>query len=282
VGAVATQARTRTEYGSELLDLLEQGVSAEDALKKALSADEDAANRQVGVIGLDGGSAQHTGKEVNDWAGQRSGPNYVTQGNLLVGPEVLDAVAKSFESTEGSHRHLSDRLIEALAAGQAAGGDARKGRLQSAAVIVADPTPGRSRRPDKVTVNINVCEHPQPVAELRRIYDNISQTLGFRTLQMFSGRDVWQLKLILHALGLFRPDRDLGDRRDGDAFLYTLEVIDAVERFRAVEGLANSENGTPPGLVDSETVEHLWAALERKGKADAVREQIRELTVIRR
>jgi uncharacterized Ntn-hydrolase superfamily protein len=282
VGAVATQARTRTEYGAELLDLLEQGMSAEEALKKALSADEDAANRQVGVIGLDGGSAQHTGDETNDWAGHRSGPNYVTQGNLLVGPEVLDAVAQSFESTEGSHRHLSDRLIEALAAGQAAGGDARKGRLQSAAVIVADPTPGRSRRLDKVTVNINVCEHPHPVAELRRIYDNISQTLGFRMLQMFSGRDVWQLKLVLHNLGYFRPDRDMGDRRDGDAFLYTKEVIDAVERFRAAEGLANSENGTPPGLVDAETVEHLWTALERTGKADEVRRQIRELTVIRR
>jgi uncharacterized Ntn-hydrolase superfamily protein len=282
VGAVATQARTRTEYGSELLDLLEQGMSAEEALKKALSADEDAANRQVGVIGLAGGSAQHTGEETNDWAGGRSGPNYVTQGNLLVGPEVLDAVAQSFESTEGSHRHLSDRLIEALAAGQAAGGDARKGRLQSAAVIVADPTPGRSRRPDKVTVNINVCEHPHPVAELRRIYDNISQTLGFRTLQMFSGRDVWQLKLVLHALGHFRPDRDLGERRDRDAFLYTREVIDAVEKFRAAKGLANSDNGTPPGLVDAATVEHLWAALERTGKADEVREQIRELTIIRR
>jgi hypothetical protein len=89
VGAVATQARTRTEYGAELLDFMEQGLSAEEALKKALSADDDAPHRQVGVIGLDGGSAQHTGEETNDWAGDRAGPNYVTQGNLLVGPEVL-------------------------------------------------------------------------------------------------------------------------------------------------------------------------------------------------
>jgi uncharacterized Ntn-hydrolase superfamily protein len=262
--------------------LLEQGVSAEEALEKALSADDDAPNRQVGVIGLDGGSAQHTGEETNDWAGHRSGLNYVTQGNLLVGPEVLEAVAQSFESTEGGRRHLSDRLIEALAAGQAAGGDARKGRLQSAAVVVADPTPGRSRRPDKITVNINVCEHPQPVAELRRIYNRISETLGFRTLQMFAGRDVWQLKLILHALGYFRPNQDIGERNDRDAFLLTKEVVDAVEQFRGAEGLANSENGSPPGLVDAETVARLWAGLERTGKAAEVREQIRELTVIRR
>lgn len=282
VGAVATQARTRPEYGPELLDLLEQGTSPEDALKEALSTDEEAAYRQVGVIGLDGASAQHTGEKTNAWAGERSGLHYVIQGNLLVGPEVLDAVARSFESSAGSRRHLADRLIDALAAGQAVGGDARKGRMQSAAVVVADPTPGRARRPDKITVNIHVCEHPHPVAELRRIYDTISETLGFRTLQQFTGRDVWQLKLILHELGYFRSDRDLTERNDPYAFRYTTEVVDAVERFRAAEGLATSERGSPPGLVDGETVERLWAALARSGKAEQVREQIRELTAVRR
>ena len=114
------------------------------------------------------------------WAGNRAGRNYVTQGNLLVGPEVLQAVAASFEASEGAPRHLADRLIDAIAAGHAKGGDARKGRTQSAAVIVADARPGRSRRADGVTANINVCENPEPVAELRRIYNTISQTLGFR------------------------------------------------------------------------------------------------------
>ncbi|NIV84486.1 MAG: hypothetical protein GWN36_17810, partial [Gemmatimonadetes bacterium] len=73
------------------------------------------------------------------------------------------------------------------------GGDARKGRLQSAAVVVADPRPGRSRRPDRVTADINVCENLAPVAELRRIYDAISGTLGYRTLQQYRGSDIWQL-----------------------------------------------------------------------------------------
>ncbi len=281
IGAVATQARTRTEYGEELLDMLEKGSTAEEALKKALSMDDDRAFRQVGVIGLKGGGAQHTGDKTNPWAGQRSGPNFVIQGNLLVGPQVLDAVARSFRQTEGSHRYLADRLIEALSEGQAEGGDARKGRLQSAAVIVADPTPDRARRPDKITVNINVCEHPEPVDELRRIYNRVSETLGFRSLQQFVGRDVWQLKLILHALGYYRTDLEALERTPG-SFLYSRDVIEAVESFREAQGLSTSDNGSPPGLVDAETIARLWEALEKAGKKEEIQKQIKEITVIRR
>ena len=281
VGAVATQAFTRVEYGPELLDLLGRGVAPEAALRQLLAADTGAAQRQVGVVALDGRSAQHTGAKTNPWAGHRAGTNFVTQGNLLVGPQVLEAVARSFTSTEGSGRHLADRLIEALAAGQAAGGDARKGRAQSAAVVVADPRPGRSRRPEKVTADINVCEHPEPVAELRRVYNTISETLGFRTLQQQAGSDVWQLKLILHALGYFRPgEKEL--TRDATATLYTQEAVDAVDAFRKAEGLATREMGTPPGLVDEETITRLWAALEKSGRAEEVRRRIRELTAVRR
>ncbi len=280
VGAVATQSWTRVAYGPELLDMLESGMTAEDALRRATTADTLAARRQVGVIGLEAGSAAFTGEEALPWAGERAGPNYITQGNILVGPEVLDAVGASFESTANTHRHLADRLIEALGAGQRTGGDARKGRLQSAAVVVADPRPRRSRRPDQITVNINICEHPQPVAELRRVYDGISQTLGFRTLQQFTGRDVWQLKMILHELGYFRPGIEL-QRGDG-AFNYTQELVDAVDAFREAEVMSTSALGSPPGLVDAETVERLWAALQKTGKADAVREQIKELTAVRR
>ena len=287
VGAVATQADTRVEYGIELLDSLAAGMSAKEALAKLVAADEQAAHRQVGGIGLEGGSAQHTGDETYAWAGHRSGPNYVTQGNLLVGPQVLEAVAATFESTGGSGRHLADRLVEALAAGQLAGGDARKGRLQSAAVIVADPRPGRSRRPDGQTTNINVCENPEPVAELRRIYDSISRTLGYRTLEQFSGNDVWQLKLILHTLGRYRADEPMPEPGPGrgpgnEANVYTLEAVEAVDAFREAEGLSTSDLGSPPGLVDEETIERLWAALERAGKAEAVRARIRELTAVRR
>jgi uncharacterized Ntn-hydrolase superfamily protein len=281
VGAVATQANTRTAYGGELLDALAEGAAPDEALRRLVAADSGAASRQVGVIARDGRSAQHTGQSALPWAGHRAGPNYVTQGNILVGPDVLDAVARAFEASEGAPRHLADRLIAALAAGQATGGDRRRGRLQSAAVIVADARPGRSRRADGVTAHINVCEHPEPVDELRRIYDAISQTLGYRTLQEFAGSDVWQLKVMLHALGHFRagePELSRGE----DAFRYTAEAIAAVDAFRAAEGVSGPSVGSPPGLVDAATVERLWAALERAGKAAAVREQLLELTAVRR
>jgi uncharacterized Ntn-hydrolase superfamily protein len=256
-------------------------VAPDEALRQLLGRDSSAQSRQVGVIGKDGRSAQHTGTGAQPWAGHRAGRNYVTQGNILVGPEVLEAVATSFEATENEPMHLADRLIAALAAGHTLGGDRRHGLRQSAAVVVADARPGRSRRTDGQTANINVCEHPEPVAELRRIYDAVSQTLGFRTLQQFSGADVWQLKVMLHALGHYRA----GDSvlvRGQDANVYTPEAVAAVDAFRAAEQLGGPGVGSPSGLVDAETVSRLWSALERVGKANAVRRQLLDLTAVRR
>jgi uncharacterized Ntn-hydrolase superfamily protein len=247
-----------------------------------LAADTGRAGRQIGVIAMDGRSATYTGSGTTQWAGGRQGRNYVTQGNLLVSGATLDAVAATFEASEGTPRHLADRLIDAIAAGHAAGGDARKGRSQSAAVIVADPRPGRSRRSDKVTANINVCEHPEPVAELRRIYNTISQTLGYRELQSFSGNDVWQLKVVLHALGLYRPAVVGPLVRDSVANEYTAETIAAIDAFRASEKLAGPRLGSPSGLVDRDTVERLWAALARAGKAEAVKQELMDATAVRR
>lgn len=282
VGAVATQANTRTEYGQLLLDALAKGDDPQRALDRALAADSQAASRQIGVIALNGKSAQHTGQSNSTWAGNRAGRNYVTQGNLLVGPDVLEAVAASFEASEGAPRHLADRLIDAIAAGHAKGGDARKGRTQSAAVVVADSRPGRSRRADGVTANINVCENPEPVAELRRIYNTISQTLGFRTLEQYTGNDIWQLKVILNTLGHYRPNESELKRDVPDALTYTPEVIAAVDAFRASEKLSGVAAGSPAGLVDDDTVARLWAALARAGKADVVRRALLESTSVRR
>jgi uncharacterized Ntn-hydrolase superfamily protein len=282
VGAVATQANTRTEYGAGLLDLLAAGLTPDSAMKRMLAADSGAASRQIGVISMDGRTATYTGTGTTQWAGGRSGKSYVTQGNLLVSGATIDAVAASFEASEGSPRHLADRLIDAIAAGHAAGGDARKGRSQSAAVMVADPRPGRSRRADKLTAFINVCENAEPVAELRRIYNAISQTLGYRELQSFSGNDVWQLKVMLHALGFYRPAVAGSLVRDSVATEYTAETISAVDAYRASEKLAGPGLGSPSGLVDRETVERLWAALGRMGKAEAVRRELMEVTAVRR
>lgn len=281
VGAVATQANSRTQYGDELLTALGRGEDPEAALRRLLAADSSAQSRQVGVIGIDGRAAQHTGSSAQTWAGHRRGATYVTQGNILIGPQVLEAVARTFEASEGSARHLGDRLVEALAAGHAMGGDARKGRIQSAAMIVADPRPGRSRRDDGLTNNINVCEHPEPVAELRRIYDTISQTLGYRSLQEFSGNDVWQLKVLLHALGYFRPSEPELERGN-DAMVYGADAIAAVDAARIAAGISTGGMGTPRGLVDAELVRYLWASLEKAGKAAKVRALLLESTAVRR
>jgi uncharacterized Ntn-hydrolase superfamily protein len=280
VGAVATQANTRTQYGDELLDALARGEPPNDALRRLIATDSSAASRQVGVIDAKGRTAAHTGNRAQAWAGHRAGTNHVTQGNILVGPEVLDAVAKSFESTEGQPRHLADRLIDALAAGHALGGDRRHGLRQSAAVIVADPRRGRSRRADGVTANINICEHENPVAELRRVYNSISQTLGYRTLQQFSGGDVWQLKVMLQALGYYGANEGPIDSRAPGANVFAPDVIAAVDAFRAAEKLGGG--GTPSGLVDAETVARIWTALERAGKAREVRERLLDATAVRR
>jgi uncharacterized Ntn-hydrolase superfamily protein len=283
IGAVATQGGTRIEYGPELLDLLSKGVGPKEALDRLVAADADRERRQVGVIGIDGRSAQWTGagqkgaESRGDWTAEAAGATYAVQGNSLVSPDVVSAVAKAFAASEGSPRHLADRLIEALNAGQLLGGDGRHGETQSAAVLVADPRPGMSRRPDGQTVNINVCEHPEPVKELRRIYDTSSETLGFRTLEQFIGRDVLQLKVMLHALGFYRTDEKEIDVRAPQANVYTQDIVEAVDKFRASQGWQT----TVPGYVDARTIERLWQRLDELDRAAEIKRRLLDLQRVR-
>ena len=128
VGAVATQGGTRLEYGEELLDLLERGVSPQEALDRVVAADSGRERRQVGVIDMQGRSAQWTGsgqygaEARGDWVAERSGSTFAVQGNSLVSTAVVDAVSNAFQAIEGSRRHLGDRLIAALDAGSPARG----------------------------------------------------------------------------------------------------------------------------------------------------------------
>jgi uncharacterized Ntn-hydrolase superfamily protein len=277
VGAVATQASTRTEYGYELLDMMERGVDPRVALDSLLAKDNGRDGRQIGVIGLDGRSAQHSRQvEGVPYTGIRSGPTYVIQGNTLAGREVLDAVESSFRASDGKFRQLADRLIEALNAGHVLGGDRRHGEAQSAAVIVADPRPGMARRQDGQTVFINVCEHADPVAEMRRVYDAISETLGFREIAQVAGNDIWQLKIMLNALGYFRGGQELpADLQERT--LFTQEAVEAVNAFRQAQGWAGVA-----GLVDRPAIERMLALLEEQGKANAVRERLLQVQRITR
>jgi uncharacterized Ntn-hydrolase superfamily protein len=276
VGAVATQGGTRVEYGNDLLDLLAKGVTPQHAMDTVVAADAGRENRQVGVIDTKGESAQWTGKMQygaetrGDWVQMRKGPTFAVQGNSLVSTAVVDAVADTFQASEGSTRTLADRMIEALWAGQKLGGDGRHGEAQSAAIVVADPRAGMSRRPDGVSVNINVCEHPEPVGELRRIYDAMTETLGFRPLQMFAGRDVLQLKLMLHALGYYKPDDAEIPMTGAWANAYTEETVAALDAFRA----AQEWGTTVPGWVDARVVDRLWLRLKEKGLDDEIRRKM--------
>ena len=146
VGAVCTQASTMVEFGPRGLDLLAKGVDPKDALAQLLASDEQRESRQVGIIDMKGRTAAHTGKQNNAWAGSRQGKTYTTQANIMVGPEVLEAVAATFEASEGTGMPLAERMILALEAGYAKGGDKRWGNLQSAAIKIADPERSRPRR----------------------------------------------------------------------------------------------------------------------------------------
>src|SRR4249920_2951804 len=204
VGAVCTQASTMVEFGPRGLDLLAKGVDPKEALAQLLASDEQRESRQVGIIDMQGRTAAHTGKQNNAWAGSRQGKTYTVQANIMVGPEVVDTVAATFEASEGSGMPLAERMILALEAGYAKGGDKRWGNLQSAAIKVADPNdPGRGG--DFITLAIEVGEHADPVAELKRIYYTTGRRLGYRAFSRVDGPDVIELKRMLHAVGYWRP-----------------------------------------------------------------------------
>ena len=166
VGAIATQAYANPTYGPDGLALLESGLSAQEVVDRLTAADEGRDHRQLGVVDARGGSATFTGGECMDWAGGRTGAGWAAQGNILVSEQTVDALGVAFESSAG--RPLAERLLEALAAAQAAGGD-RRGQ-QSAALLVVEPDGGYAGFTD-VLVDLRVDDHPTPVAELARLYD---------------------------------------------------------------------------------------------------------------
>ena len=166
VGAVATQAFANPRYGPQGLALLREGLSAQAVVDRLTEADDEREIRQLGVVDREGGAATFTGRGCHDWAGGRTGAGYAAQGNILAGAAVVDALAETFEETAG--RSLAERLLAALAAGQAAGGD-RRGQ-QAAGILVVERDGGYARLSD-VIVDLRVDDHERPIDELRRLYD---------------------------------------------------------------------------------------------------------------
>jgi uncharacterized Ntn-hydrolase superfamily protein len=165
VGAVATQSYANPRYGPDGLALLRQGQSAQKVVDALTSADEGRDHRQLGIVDSRGGSATFTGSKCFDWAGGRTGDGYAAQGNILVSGDTVDALAETFE--QRGDLPLAERLLECLAAAQAAGGD-RRGQ-QSAALLVVETDAGYGGLSDTL-VDLRVDDHAAPIDELRRLF----------------------------------------------------------------------------------------------------------------
>jgi len=165
VGAIATQSYANPRYGPDGLELLREGLSAEEVVERLTAADGDRAQRQLGVVDGEGRAATFTGDECHAWAGGRTGSGFAAQGNILVSGATVDALAETFEVTGG--RPLAERLLDCLDAAEAAGGDSR-GR-QSAALLVVERDAGYASLSDTL-VDLRVDDHPDPLVELRRIH----------------------------------------------------------------------------------------------------------------
>lgn len=187
VGAVATQANVNVGYGQQALDLLRQGLTAPEVLKKILADDKFPGKdgRQVAIVDAKGNVAAYTGPNAPKWAGDRQGKTWSAQGNILVGPQVPEAMGKAFDASQGE---LAEKLFAALKAGDAAGGDAR-GR-QSASMLVVSKGQGRNINNDRY-IYINVDDNPDPFTELRRLLDlNLAYNYGDQTFKALDAGNI--------------------------------------------------------------------------------------------
>lgn len=214
VGAIATQASANQSYGPRGLELLEQGLSPDEVVTRLTNADEGRDRRQLAVIDAQGRVSAYTGSRTSDWAGHIEGNNYSVQGNILVSEQVVQAMAQAFETTEGE---LAERLMAALDAGQAAGGDARG--KQSGGILVVKPIGNSGRTTDR-WIDVRVDDHPTPFLEIRRL------------MNMSVSRNKTRLATQLASEGRF-PDAIAAQRKaiamrpGNDQYLYGLARLHA-------------------------------------------------------
>ena len=205
-GAVATQAWANAAFGPDGVDAMADGRSAQDTIEALLAADEGSEDRQIGAVDARGGVATFTGSKCMDWAGGIAGTTYAVQGNILVGPEVPQMMASAFDEADGD---LCDRLLSALLAGDAAGGD-RRGR-QSAALLVVREGGGYEGRTDRY-IDLRVDDHPQAPTELARLFGVWDDVMLVRNdpLLPVTPELVADLQARLAALGRLEPAAPTG------------------------------------------------------------------------
>ena len=166
VGAVATQADANVAYKGLALAHLDTGATASEVVQALIEQDEGRDHRQLGVVDAAGGAAQYTGHQCLEWAGGLTGDGYAVQGNILVGPEVIEAVEEHWLAHPDTP--FAQRLVDALQAGDSAGGD-RRGR-QSAAVLVVRDGAGYGGL-DDIAVDLRTDDHEDPCGELARLLE---------------------------------------------------------------------------------------------------------------
>ena len=219
VGAIATQSFANLAYRPDGLHMLAEGSTAQQTLDALTEADAIRGQRQAGIVDREGRAATWTGAECNPWAGGRTGEGWAAQGNILTGPEVVDALVSTYESTAGS---LAQRLTAALLAADRAGGDLR-GR-QSAALLVVSEGGGYGGGSD-VLVDLRVDDHPDPVVELGRLLE-------------------------LHTLYFGKPEQTLPLEGDlAEEVAAKLRVL-GHEDLDAWAGVENYEERMVPGAID--------------------------------
>ena len=204
VGAVATQANVNVGYGQQALDLLRQGLTAPEVLKKIMADDkfEGKDGRQIAIVDAKGNIAAHTGANAPKWAGDRQGKTWSAQGNILVGAQVPEAMGKAFDATQGE---LAEKLFAALKAGDSVGGDAR-GR-QSASMLVVKKQGGRNINNDRY-VYINVDDNPDPFTELRRLLDlNLAYNYGDQTFKALDAGNMQKARAASQKAVQYAPNR---------------------------------------------------------------------------
>jgi uncharacterized Ntn-hydrolase superfamily protein len=181
VGAIATQANVNVGYGPRGLELLQQGHTARQVLDQLLAEDkfDGKDGRQVAIVDAKGNIAAYTGPGAPKWAGDRQGKTWSAQGNILVGPQVVESMGRAFEATPGE---LAEKLYAAVKAGDEAGGDSRG--KQSASMLVVRKQGGRNTNNDRY-IYINVDDNPEPLPELRRLLDlNLGYLYQEKTLKL--------------------------------------------------------------------------------------------------
>lgn len=242
-GAIATQSWANTSYGPAGLEFLERGAHPDEVLQRLLRDDEDRESRQVGIVDARGRAATWTGAECFPWAGGRIGAGYACQGNILVGGETVDAMAHAFEASEG--RELAERLVGALRAGQAAGGDSRG--QQSAALLIVRPEGGYGGFNDRY-LDLRVDDHEAPIDELERLLrlHKLYYPRPDEPTLALDGETRAQVADALRRLGYLDGSRDTPS---ADA------VADALRRFSMTENL--EERIRDDGRVYQAVVEYV-------------------------